>query len=52
MPSVLEGPALREIRELFGLFYERCGFGKGPLRSLAYFTAIGDDAAPGARARS
>lgn len=41
IPDVLSGAPLAEVRQLFGLFYERCGFGKGPLRSLAYLTAVG-----------
>jgi DNA repair protein RecO (recombination protein O) len=35
---------LAELWRLFAAYYERCGFGKGPLRSLGYVAALGRDA--------
>lgn len=43
IPAALTGSALAEVRHVFALFYERCGFGKGPLRSLAYLATMGDE---------
>ncbi len=43
IPATLSGEALAEVRQLFGLFYERCGFGKGPLRSLSYLADVGGE---------
>ena len=42
IPATLEGEALRDVRRVFAHFYEGCGFGKGPLRSLLYLAAVGD----------
>ncbi len=39
-PAPLDGESLRDIRRLFAHFYEGCGFGKGPLRSLSYLEAV------------
>jgi DNA repair protein RecO (recombination protein O) len=43
LPETLAGETLRETRRLFSLFYERCGLGKGPLRSLGYLTSFGPE---------
>lgn len=40
-PAPLAAADLSEVRRVFSLFYERCGFGRGPLRSLAYVAAVG-----------
>jgi hypothetical protein len=49
LPGELGGEMLQETRRLFALFYERCGLGKGPLRSLGYLSALGPEARPAPR---
>lgn len=43
LPGALGGAVLHETRRLFSLFYERCGLGRGPLRSLAYLAVLGPE---------
>lgn len=47
LPAPLAGEPLLEVRRVFALFYERCGFGKGPLRSLGYLAVVGTEDAAG-----
>lgn len=43
LSAPLSGETLTEIRRVFASFYERCGFGRGPLRSLGYLSVLAAD---------